>query len=162
MRVLDLGSGCGIVAIMLALQRPQWQVEGLEIQSGLNSLAQSNAALCGLKITFREGDLCSFQAPERYDLIVSNPPWLLSGSGKSSPSAARNHSRIELLCRLEDVLGCLKRNLAPGGNALLLYPHSRAADLQTGAAKTLLDIISLSPAAGLKKHTICHIRHKGL
>ncbi len=161
-RVLDLGSGCGIVALMLALRRPLWRVEGLEVQTELNSLARANALLCQADILFHAGDLRLFTAAEPYGLIVSNPPWLLPGSGKASPSQSRNLSRFELLGGLPDVLACVKRNLAPSGSALLLYPRARSEALSEGARKTLLDIISLFPAAGLKEHIICHIRHKGL
>jgi len=160
-RVLDLGSGCGIVALMLALRRPLWRLEGLEVQPGLVSLARANAILCGADILFHPGDLRFFTASEPFDLIVSNPPWLLPGSGKTSPSQARNLSRFELLGGLDDVLACVKRNLVPAGEALLLYPEARVAELSKGAPKTLLDIISLFPASGLQEHTICHIRHKG-
>ncbi len=161
LRVLDLGSGCGIVAIMLALGRPSWRVEGLEVQTGLHSLAQSNAALCGVELLFRAGDLRCFSSDTPYGLIVSNPPWLPAGSGKPSASAVRNASRFELLCCLDDILACVERNLDSTGSALLLYPRSRNGALRAAAGKTLLDIISLSPATGLREHIICHIRHKG-
>lgn len=160
-RVLDLGSGCGIVALMLALRRPLWQVEGLEVQAELNHLACGNAALCRVNIPFHSGDMRSFTASLPYDLIVSNPPWLPPGSGKTSPIQTRNLSRFELLGGLADVLACVKRNLAPAGQALLLYPRSRSGELGKAADKTFLDIISLFPASGLQEHIICHIRHKG-
>lgn len=160
-RVLDLGSGCGIVAIMLALQRLKWKIEGLEIQIEQVSLARKNAVHCGLDITFHNGDLRFYQSAEPFDLIVSNPPWLIPGSGKTSPSQARNLSRFELLGGMEDVLACVKRNLTPDGDALLLYPQPRVPQLLSLAKNTKLDIISHLAASGLPKHIICHIRHKG-
>jgi tRNA1Val (adenine37-N6)-methyltransferase len=161
LRVLDLGSGCGIVAIMLALQRPHWTVEGLEIQPDQVSLARENAQICGLNITFHSGDMRSFTGQNPFDLIVSNPPWLVPGSGKTSPSPTRNFSRFELLGGMEDVLACVKRNLAPGGDALLLYPQTRVSQLDSLAQKTMLDIISHLAPPDLSKHIVCHIRHKG-
>lgn len=146
---------------MLALQRPGWKLEGLEIQPELHSLARKNATECGLEILFREGDLRSFTAAEPYQLIVSNPPWMPCGSGKPSPSQTRNISRFELLCGMDDIFACVSRNLAPDGDALLLYPQARSKELGKAADKTFLDIISLLPPAGLKEHIICHIRHKG-
>lgn len=160
-RVLDLGSGCGIVGIMLALQRPEWQVEGLEIQPGLHELALSNASLCGVSICFRQSDLRGFTSSQPYDLILANPPWQKSGSGRLSPHQSRNLSRFELLCTLSDVLDCLNRNLTPQGTALLIYPKCRLADIRAAVTKTLLDIISLFPASGSQEHVICRLRLKG-
>jgi len=56
-RVLDLGCGSGILAIMLALQRPLWQLEGLDIQAELLTLASANASAQGLDIHFFTQDL---------------------------------------------------------------------------------------------------------
>ncbi len=161
LRALDLGSGCGIVAIMLALQRPLWKIEGLEIQADQVSLARENAEICGLNINFHNGDMRSFVGQNPFDLIVSNPPWLIPGSGKPSPNPTRNFSRFELLGGMEEVLTCVKRNLAPRGDALLLYPQTRVAQLDSLSQKTMLDIISHLALPDLLKHIICHIRHKG-
>lgn len=161
LHVLDLGSGCGILGIMLALQRPGWRIEGLELQENLHSLAWENAHRCGVPIKLTRGDLREFTNSETFDLIVSNPPWQPAGSGRYSPHQGRNLSRFELECTLADVLDCLRRNLSPHGEALVLYPEKRIAALQDGAAKSLLDIIGLFAASGLKKHLICRLRLKG-
>jgi tRNA1Val (adenine37-N6)-methyltransferase len=149
------------VAIMLALQCPTCQVEGLEIQPQLQELAESNAKLSGVAVSFHQGDLRTYQSPQPYDLIVSNPPWQKEGSGRLSPSQAKNISRFEISATMEDVLACVRRNLAPKGDALLLYPEQRVDDLRKLAPKTFLDIISLLPTKGLEKHFICRLRHRG-
>ena len=159
--MLDLGSGCGIVAIMLALQRPDWRVTGLEIQDHLVELAQRNSDECGTQIDWLCNDLKAYFAEEPFDLIVANPPWQKPGSGLLSPHQSKSISRVELLCSLADVLGCVWRNLSPNGTALLLYPSERSEDIRRGAEKSLLDIISLLPATGLQNHVVCHVRHKG-
>lgn len=146
---------------MLALRRPQWNITGLEIQPQLHRLAVSNAQRCNVDVRFLEADLNTYQNPEPFDLILSNPPWQKRFLGRPSPQPSREISRRELLCDLEGVLRCVKRNLCPQGNALLLYPRSRLTELQEGAAKTLLDIFDALPATGLKNEIICRIRHKG-
>jgi len=161
LRVLELGSGCGIVCIMLALRRPAWKISGIEIQPHLAKLARGNASLCALDIFFRQDDIRTFEAKEKFGLILSNPPWLKAGSGIPSKDPAREISRRELLCTLEDIAECVQRNLSPEGSALLLYPSVRLPELNTAVEKSLLDIIDTLPAAGLKEHMICHIRHKG-
>jgi len=71
------------------------------------------------------------------------------------------HRHFELLCSLPDILSFLVRNLAPEGDALLLYPDFRIFELQTLIPKTPLDIFDLTPCVDLDKYYICHIRCKG-
>lgn len=159
--VLDLGTGCGIIAITLAMERHSWKIEGLDIQPHLIELAKCNAKLCSLNIKFHLANLCTFTAETPYTLILSNPPWQPLGTGKISPYPSKNISHFELLCSLPDILSFLVRNLAPEGDALLLYPDFRIFELQTLIPKTPLDIFDLTPCVGLDKYYICHIRCKG-
>lgn len=126
-RVLELGSGSGVISIMCALARPLWQITGIEIQPHLHSLALENAANCQLPVSFELQDLRRHQG--EYDLILANPPWQKAGCGRLSPLESRNLSRIELACDMKDILACIRRCLAPRGTALLLYPSARKADL---------------------------------
>ncbi len=159
--VLELGSGCGIVSLMLALQRPLWQITGIEIQAELQELSANNALLCGANTQFVQADLRTYCSPKPFDLILSNPPWQKVDSGRYSHYQSRNISRFELLCTLKDVLDCIQRNMSNDGDALLLYPLNRLEDIKSACAKTLLDIISLSPVTALSEHVMCHIRHRG-
>lgn len=161
LRALELGSGCGVVSILLALHRSAWRIDALEIQPELHLLAESNARRCGVDVCFREADLCSHTSLEPYGLIISNPPWRKLGSGRLSPIPARNISRFETCCSLRDLLACLQRNLAPSGDALLLYPPDRLQELRAEAKKTFLDIISAPSVAGSREYLICHLRHEG-
>lgn len=161
LRVLDLACGSGIIAVMLGLQRPAWNISGLDIQAHLIGLAQSNAANLGLRIDFFEADLRSFRAAEAYELIVANPPWLKAGSGLASLDIARELSRREISCTAADVMSCLKRNLQPGGEAVLVYPASRLDELKSLAGNYLLDIIQALPTAETNKYLIYHFKLRG-
>ena len=158
LRVLDLGCGSGIVAVMLALQRPRWQLTGIDIQAPLIELAKENARLNSLEIDFLCADLKHYHDPEGFDLIVSNPPWLIKDSGRTSPRASKEHSRREILCDMGDILACVARNLKAGKEALLLYPPQRFEQLQTECAQYLLDIKATLFCAGTHKHNIYHIK----
>lgn len=158
LRVLDLGCGSGIVAVMLALQRPQWRLSGIDIQAPLIALAKENAQLNALDIDFFCADLKDYHNPEGFDLIVSNPPWLCKDSGRSSPSLSKEHSRREILCEMQDVIACVARNLKPGKDALLLYPPQRFEQLQTHCAQYLLDIKATLFCTETHKHNIYHIK----
>ena len=150
LRVLDMGCGCGIVSIMCALARPNWQIYGIDIQEDLISLARENARACAVEADFETQDLRLHRG--QYDLILSNPPWQKVGTGMLSPLAAKNLSRVELTCTMPDVLQALQRCMAKGAKAILIYPHKRQKELESLLCKTSLDIISTHTQSGKKAY----------
>lgn len=156
LKVLELGSGCGIISIMCALHRPSWQITGIEIQSPLVELAIANAKRCEVPVSFVQGDLRTSQG--KYDLILSNPPWMKARQGLLSPHQSRNLSKFEQSCTMADVLETLSRCLKPQGEALLLYPESRLADLYKAIIKTFLDINIVHSHYGKKAFFVSKLR----
>jgi release factor glutamine methyltransferase len=75
-RVLDIGTGSGCIATTLKLERPDWDVWAVDISGAALQVARENAETLGAEITFRHSDLFSGLAGERFDLIVSNPPYI--------------------------------------------------------------------------------------
>jgi len=138
--VLEIGSGNGIISIMLAHYRPRWSITGIEIQPELVELSRSNAELAEVKTKISEADLKSFTSDFHYDLIVSNPPYNPMNEGKISPNPERAISRHEIACNMNDVLKCIKRNLKKNGQAFLLYPASRMAECEKSVKKVDLNI----------------------
>ena len=75
--VLDLGTGSGAIAVTLAAERPAWQVNAVDISAEALSVAQANAEAHAPTVSLRQSDWFSAIAPhERFDLIVSNPPYI--------------------------------------------------------------------------------------
>ncbi|MDD4309039.1 MAG: methyltransferase domain-containing protein [Candidatus Cloacimonetes bacterium] len=133
LRILEAGSGSGILCIMLALANPEWDISGIEIQPQLCALANENALRLNLKVHFTEADIRDYAEAKPYDLIVSNPPWQKLNSGLQSPNPQRAICRSEVLCTMQDVFGLLRRNLSDSGTAILLYPKSRSDEVYTFA-----------------------------
>lgn len=75
-RVLDIGTGSGCIAISLAIERPTWRVTGLDISPGALEVATTNAADLQAEIEWIESDLFERVQDRRFDLIVSNPPYI--------------------------------------------------------------------------------------
>ena len=75
-RVLDLGTGSGCIAVTIALDCPKAQVWACDKSKDALSVAKCNAEVLGAKVTFVESDWFSAFADEKFDLIVSNPPYI--------------------------------------------------------------------------------------
>ena len=78
-RIVDLGTGSGIVAVTLALARPDAEVSAVDISPAALDVARSNAARLGATVRFLAGDWFAPLAGECFDLIVSNPPYVAAG-----------------------------------------------------------------------------------
>ncbi|MCK4312643.1 MAG: methyltransferase [Candidatus Cloacimonetes bacterium] len=138
--VLELGSGNGIISIMLSHYCPVWQITGIEIQSHYVCLSKENAKLADVETTSIEADLKQYTSKNKFNLIVSNPPYFPKNKGIISPDIKRAISRHEILCTMEDVLNSVKRNLKTQGKAYLLYPEIRFNDIIQFAKKVDLKV----------------------
>ena len=129
-RVLDLGTGSGIVAISLALECPQAQIIAVDLSPGAISVARNNAGRLGAGVSFLEGDWFAPLQGESFDLIVANPPYIAEGD----PHLAGDGLPFEPVMALSDQekggdgLACIRRivaaapaHLLPGG--WLLFEH---------------------------------------
>jgi len=118
--ILDLGTGCGIIALILAYRHPDVTLYGVEVQAPLAELARVNAKANHLagRITTLQKDLRDL-TPEalgrRIDWVVSNPPFHKANSGRMNPHAQRAIARHEIMTTLQDVVATAGRMLSIGG-----------------------------------------------
>jgi len=155
LQVLELGSGNGIVSLMLAYYRPLWQIRGIEIQPELAELSQTNAKYFEQKVHFIEGDFRIFPFPKKYDLVISNPPYFPKEKGLLSPHKIRAISRHEIFCTLPEVFSVVADNLKTNGTAFVLYPLFRLAEIEIFTKKVDLKIVeNFLLKAGKKKNKI--------
>lgn len=129
-RVLDLGCGVGVLAVLLADREPSLTLDGVEQNPEAAALARRNLAENGLKGTIAAGDLRARQlfSEGHYDLIVSNPPYFPTGTG---PAATRRcaAARGELDCTLEELCQAAAPRLKTGGRFALVHRSERLTDL---------------------------------
>lgn len=133
-RVIDLGSGTGIIAVLIAAKTAARSVKGLEIQADMAEMAARSISLNGLqnKVEIIHGDIKD--APKMFgasafDAVVTNPPYMNRGGGLLNPSDTKAVSRHELLCTLEDVISSSSRLLSPGGRFAMVHRPERLADI---------------------------------
>ncbi|HID57328.1 TPA: peptide chain release factor N(5)-glutamine methyltransferase [Candidatus Poribacteria bacterium] len=76
--ILDVGTGCGAIAISLAKLLPGWRVVAIDVSEGAIELARQNAETIGVNVELRVGDMFEPVGGMRFDCIVSNPPYIPS------------------------------------------------------------------------------------
>ncbi len=133
-RVVDLGTGTGVIPLLLAARQEKIQITGVEIQPEIAEMAMRSVALNKLnnKITILEGDLrVIHNVLERgeYQVVTANPPYGILGGGLVNPSYTKAQSRHELTCKLEDIVQAAARLLNYQGRFALIHRVDRLADL---------------------------------
>ncbi len=130
--IVDLGTGCGIIPLLLLQSRSVGYAVGLEVQPGLADQAFRNAALNGFshRLGVVIGDLRQPPlAPSSADVIVCNPPYRRKESGRISPDKQRAIARHEILASMDDILYSARRLLRVKGRLAMVYPAERLVDL---------------------------------
>jgi tRNA1Val (adenine37-N6)-methyltransferase len=131
-RIVDLGTGCGIIPLILLMDRPAGYVFGLEIQEGLAGQTKRNALLNGFshKIGVIRADIRNMpMIPASIDVVICNPPYRKRDSGRVNPDRQRAIARHEILASLEDILNAARYVLRTEGRLAMIYPAGRLADL---------------------------------
>ncbi len=129
-RVVDLGTGCGVIPLLLAVQQRVAHITGIEIQESLVSMAKRNVRINNLShlIHIVQADLKKVKGDMvegPVSLVVSNPPYGNLGCGRLSPHAEKAIARHELLANVRDVVGAAARLLPHKGRLALIYPVKR-------------------------------------
>lgn len=133
-RIIDLGTGCGIIALIMAYRNPEIKIYAVELQDELVELALANVKSNRLqnRIFVLGTDMKKIK-PDHVegpvDLIVSNPPFRRPGSGKLNPDDQRAIARHEIKANLHDVIDTARRMLKTGGRLVTIYTAERTVDI---------------------------------
>lgn len=133
-KVLDLGTGTGIIPILMEAKTKAAHLTGLEIQEESADMAMRSVALNNLqdKITIVQGDIKeagTLFCAASFDVITSNPPYMTSRHGLQNPEGPKAIARHEILCTLEDVISQAAKLLKPGGNFFMVHRPFRLAEI---------------------------------
>lgn len=134
LQVCDLGSGTGLLGLLLLQRQPQMQVTGVEVQETPVLLAQKAAEKNQLtdRLFFHHLDLRNVRHRFRtgsFDLVVCNPPYYSPASGRVAVEDAIRTARTEVNCTLEDVCAAASYLLRWGGSFCLVHKPERLTDL---------------------------------
>ena len=135
-RALDLGTGTGIIPLLLSAKTKGDHFTGLEIQTEIMKMAQRSVALNGLekKIDIIQGDIKEASrifGAASFDVVTSNPPYMNDAHGLKNPGDVKAISRHEVLCTLEDVVREGTKALNPGGRFYMVHRPHRLAEIIT-------------------------------
>ncbi len=134
-RVLDLCTGSGCLAILAALAFPQARIDAVDLSAGALALARRNVAThrLGDRIALHRGDLFRPVGKQRYDLIISNPPYVDAGGMAKLPPEYRHEPRLALaagkdgLDLVRRILDEAPRHLTKNGSLLCELGRGRRA-----------------------------------
>ena len=133
-RVLDLGTGTGIIPILMEAKTDAKELVGLEIQADSADMARRSVALNRLeeKIQIIDGDIkeaASMFGAASFDVVTCNPPYMIGQHGIQNPDAPKAIARHEIHCTLEDVISQAAKLLKPGGHFYMVHRPFRLAEM---------------------------------
>lgn len=133
-RILDLGTGTGIIPILLRAKTQSRDLTGLEIQTDSCDMARRSVILNDLEedVHIVQGDIRHADeifGKRSFDVITSNPPYIKSGGGIVNPMSAKAIARHEILCSFEDIARQTEQLLSPGGKFYLVHRPDRLAEI---------------------------------
>ena len=143
-KVLDMGTGTGIIPILMEAKTEAEHLTGLEIQPESADMALRSVKLNGLedKISIVTGDIKEAKnlfPKASFQVITSNPPYMIGQHGLVNPHSEKAIARHEVLCTLEDVASNASALLVPGGHFYMVHRPFRLAEIMTTLVKYRLE-----------------------
>ncbi len=141
-KVLDLGSGTGIISILLAKEKEMENIHALEIQNSSVQLLRKNIELNQLeeKIKVIHCDVKEYKEANSYDYIITNPPYMVVDGKKISENENKKIARHEIKLDLESLIKNSKRLLKPRGELFLVHRSHRTIEIISELEKNKFSI----------------------
>ena len=158
---LDIGTGTGLLALMLAQKNPGAFIDAIEIDAQAMRQAKENASSSpwGETVHIINADARSFQPSKKYDTIISNPPFYEKEIRSSNDNKNIAHHSDEL--KLYEILTIIKNNLTINGSFFLLLPYKRNKEIHLHLKGRELQISKVVFARQSVKHDYFRIMLKG-
>ena len=154
--VLDLGTGTGIIPILLCAKTQGDHFTGLEIQDESVNMARRSVEMNNLshRIRIDLGDIkngADLYPPNHFDVITVNPPYMNQGGGVPNKNNVKAISRHEIACNLADIVTLSARLLKTGGRLYMVHRPHRLTDImctlrRTGMEPKTIQFVQSSPS----------------
>lgn len=143
-KALDLGTGTGIIPILLKAKTEGEHFSALEIQEEVADMARRSVAVNHLEndITIVNGDIKEASrifGAASFDVVTSNPPYMNDAHGLKNPHLPKAIARHEVLCTLDDVVREAAKILKPGGRFYMVHRPHRLIEIITAMTKYRLE-----------------------
>lgn len=132
--VIDLGTGNGVIPILMAAKTKAYKLTGLEIQKLSADLAKRSVLMNALseRISIVQGDIkeaTKIFGASSFSVVTTNPPYMNQNHGLLNDYSPKAIARHELLCSLEDIISQSAKLLKPGGNLFMIHRPHRLEDI---------------------------------
>lgn len=133
-KVIDLGTGTGIIPLLMAGKLPEVSLTGLEVQEASAEMATRSVALNELEERIRivHGNLCDSESlfpRHSFNVVTCNPPYMIDEHGRGNALDAKTIARHEVLCTLEDVVAAADTLLATHGRFFMIHRPFRLPEI---------------------------------
>ena len=149
--IIDLGTGSGIIPIVLARKTSAFTIVGVEVQKAMADMAGRTVVLNGFseRVSILHEDLRALRShftASSFDLVVSNPPYYPVKDGRINPDGEKAIARHEIMANVEDVIKVSHYLVTPSGLVVIIFPARRIVDLlfklrESGLEPKLIQVI---------------------
>lgn len=154
-RILDIGTGTGLIAIMAAQRTSEAKITAIDIDEDCVLQAQENIAASPWpdRIEVIHSALQEFDASEKFDVIISNPPYFIDS--QLSPDAARSTARHTTTLPFNELVTGVRRLLADGGHFSLILPPTEMERFRSAARGVMFVVrechVWSTPTSGVRR-----------
>lgn len=152
-RILDVGTGCGVIALMVAQRNSMAMIDAIDIDVDSIAEASHNFAVSpwGERLTAIQANFTTFTVDDPYDLIVSNPPFFTNGV--LSPEQQRNQARHNTMLKFDELINHSCSLLTPTGVIAIITPADAQNDIRRSVIACGMNVRRITevvPVAGLE------------
>lgn len=123
-RILDIGAGTGLIALMMAQRAPEARITGVDVEDVAQARENAAASPWGGRVAFEQCPVQEFAPDERFDLIVSNPPFFVGSL--TCPDEGRTTARHAVRLPFDQLRDAVVRLLADDGRFAVILPTDEA------------------------------------